>query len=72
VDDLTPTSFAETQVAVLEGSPRSPYPIGPHTLSPVGDRVLVDGRRTVFVPGAFLAFLGIWARAILRRARRPN
>jgi hypothetical protein len=68
--ELTPTAFAEEQVAVLEASPRSRYPIGPHTVTAVGGRVLVDGRRTVFVPGAFRAFLRIWARDFGARLRR--
>jgi hypothetical protein len=70
VDDLTPTAFAEEQVVVIEASRRSRYPIGPHTLTPVGDRVLVDGRRAVFVPAASRAFLGIWWRSISGRVRR--
>ena len=68
--ELTPETFAEEQVAVVEASPRSRWPIGPHTLTAVGDVVLVDGRRTVFAPAAFRAFLGIWARALARRLRR--
>jgi hypothetical protein len=70
VDELTPTSFAEEQIAVIEASPRSRYPIGPHTLTPIGGRVLVDGRRTVFVPAAFRAFVRIWVRDVARRLRR--
>jgi hypothetical protein len=70
VHELTPTSFAEEQVAVIEASPRSRYPIGPHTLTPIGGRVLVDGRRTVFVPAAFRAFVRIWARDVAGRLRR--
>jgi hypothetical protein len=70
VHELTPTAFAEEQVAVLEASPRSRYPVGPHTVTAVGGRVLVDGRRTVFVPGAFRAFLRIWARGAVGRLRR--
>jgi hypothetical protein len=70
VRELTPTSFAEEQVAALEASPRSRYPVGPHTVTAVGGRVLVDGRRTVFVPAAFRAFLWIWARDLYGRLRR--
>lgn len=67
VTRLTPTDFAEEPVAVLEASGRSPFPIGPHTIAAVGDGVLVDGRRTVFVWLAFRAFLRIWRRNLARR-----
>jgi hypothetical protein len=67
---LSPSAFAEEPVTVLEASPRSRYPHGPHTVTPVGELVLVDGRRTVFVPAAFRAFLRIWARGVWRRLRR--
>jgi hypothetical protein len=69
--ELTPTTFAEEQVATLEASPRSRYPVGPHTVTAIGGRVLVDGRRTVFVPVALRAFLSIWARDLGGRLRRP-
>jgi hypothetical protein len=71
---LTPSAFAEEPVAVLEPSPGSAFPLGRHTLTPVGDVVLLDGHRAVFVPAALRAFLRIWVRdlaARLRRARRP-
>ena len=66
---LTPTEFAEEPTAILEASPRSPFPAGRHTLCPVGDRVLVDGRRDVFVWAALRAFLAIWARDLTARVR---
>ena len=59
---LTPTEFAEETAAVLEAAPDSPFPDGRHALTPVGDVVLIDGRRTVFVWAALLAFLRILAR----------
>jgi hypothetical protein len=67
---LTPTEFAEEPTAVVEASRESPFPRGRHTLTPVGDVVLVDGRRTVFVWPALRAFLAIWARDLARKARR--
>ncbi|MCP9485234.1 MAG: hypothetical protein MSC30_05210 [Gaiellaceae bacterium MAG52_C11] len=69
---LTPTEFVEELAAVVEASSSSRFPLGPHTLTPIGNVVLVDGRRTIFVPVAFRAFLGIWGRAIVRRARRAG
>ena len=61
VKSLTPLEFSEDQVGVLEASPASPFPAGRHTLTPVGDAVLIDGHRVVFVWPAFQAFLKIWA-----------
>jgi hypothetical protein len=58
VTRLTPTEFAEDLVTILEASPESPFPRGPHTLTPIGDLVLVDGRQTVFVWGLSEHFLG--------------
>jgi hypothetical protein len=72
VTRLTPTEFAEEQASVLEASPRSAFPHGRHTLTPIGDKVLVDGRRDVFVWAAFRAFLKIWAADWSRRARRSR
>ncbi len=66
---LTTEDFEEEPVAVLEPARDGPYPDGVHTVSPVGDYVLVDGRRTVFVPAALTAFLRIWAGDIGRRVR---
>jgi hypothetical protein len=47
---LTPAAFHEEQAAVLNPDPRGPYPDGLHTVSRLGDRTLIDGKRTVFVP----------------------
>jgi hypothetical protein len=68
VTRLTPTEFAEERVRLVEAAPTSEFPLGRHTLTAVGDRVLVDGRRDVFVWAAFQAFLGILVRDWLRRA----
>jgi hypothetical protein len=70
VNTLTPVEFDEEEASIIEASPHSPFPRGRHTLSPVGDVVLVDGRRDVFVWAAFRAFLGIWARDLARKASR--
>ncbi len=70
ITTLTPTEFAEEPVAVLEASPDSPFPVGRHTLTPVGEIVLIDGHRAVFVWDALLGFLGILARDFLGRLRR--
>lgn len=67
---LTPTAFVEERVTVLEASPRSPFPRARHTLTIVGDLVLIDGRRDVFVWPAFRAFLRIWAADLTGKVRR--
>jgi hypothetical protein len=68
--ELTPTTFAEEDVVLLQASPQCRYPMGPHTLTAVGGLVLVDGRRTVFVPAALRAFVRIWVRNASARVRR--
>jgi len=47
---LTPAAFHEEAAAVLNPDPRGPYPDGLHTVARLGDRTLIDGKRTVFVP----------------------
>ncbi len=71
VNRLTPVEFDEEPAAAIEASPASPFPVGRHTFTPVGDVVLIDGSRTVFVWPAFVWFLRIWANDLLRRARPP-
>ncbi len=46
--ELTPSSFREETVAQILPDPRGPYPDGLHTLSFVGDSILIDGKRHVF------------------------
>lgn len=66
VKRLTPTEFIEEPTVVLEPSPGIPFPLGRHTLSPVGDVVLIDGHRAVFAWPAFLGLLRIWARTLMK------
>jgi hypothetical protein len=70
VRSLTPSDFHEEPAAVLEASAHSPYPLGRHTLTGVGDVVLIDGHRAVFVWAAFLSFLRIWTRDFANRLWR--
>ena len=63
---LTPTEFREEPAAVIEPSRNSRFPAGRHTLSPVGDAVLIDGHRAVFAWPAFVTVLKIFARNLLR------
>jgi hypothetical protein len=42
--------------------PRGEYPRGLHTLSRFGDRTLIDGKRSVFVPTEFFRVLGHYLR----------
>jgi hypothetical protein len=70
VKSLTPSEFVEEPVTVLEASAHSPFPLGRHTLTPLGDAVLIDGHRAVFVWHAFRSFLKIWARDWSRKLWR--
>ena len=42
---LTTDEFEEQTVAVVRPDANGPYPSGLHTLSPLGDRTLIDGKR---------------------------
>jgi len=53
VDHLTPTTFAEEVVARVDPPEHGRYRDGLHTISAVGDRIVLDGRRDAFVPAAF-------------------
>jgi hypothetical protein len=46
--ELTPTRFREETVASIVPDPSGPYPDGIHTLSFVGNSMLVDGKRHMF------------------------
>lgn len=70
VTRLTPADFEEETAAILEWPAASRFPVGPHTLAAVGDVVLIDGRRSVFVGAALAAFLRIWAGELARTLRR--
>lgn len=48
IDELTPETFAETVVRVVEPNVSWPYPHGIHTLSAAGDVTLLDAKRHVF------------------------
>jgi hypothetical protein len=67
---LTPERFAEETVAWVEPDPRGPYPDGLHTLSAVGDRTLLDGKRTVFAAGESWRVLARLAGALAGRSMR--
>jgi hypothetical protein len=67
--ELTPDRFQEECLGRIGPEVDGPYPNGFHTLNVLGDRCLVDGKRTVFEP--------IWilrgrAHARKVRARRAN
>lgn len=69
VTTLTPSEFVEEPVTVLEASPDSPFPLGRHTLTPVGDVVLIDGHRSVFVWHALWSFVKILAQSLSSKLR---
>lgn len=55
VRELSPAAFEEVTVARLAPDEAGPLPDGLHTLSPLGDRTLVDGKVLVFDPAKGLA-----------------
>ncbi len=67
VVELSPARFREVTVRHLRPDPDGPYPDGLHTLSSVGDRTLVDGKRYVFVPEEFRRRLLTRLRSLLGR-----
>jgi hypothetical protein len=69
VTALTPSEFAEEPVTTIEASPASPFPLGRHTLAQVGDMVLIDGHREVFIWDSLRGFLKIWARDLWTKLR---
>ncbi len=68
IDELSPTSFSEELVATIAPPSRGRYNDGLHTLSAVGDRTVVDGRRDTFMTSAFQRELS----ARLGRLRRRS
>jgi hypothetical protein len=70
VKTLTPSEFVEEPATVLEASAGSPFPLGRHTLTRVGEVVLIDGHRAVFVWHSFRSFLKMLARDLSSRFRR--
>lgn len=53
IDVLTPTAFSEQPVATVTPPTSGRYRAGIHTLTGVGHRTIVDGRRDTFVWSAF-------------------
>jgi hypothetical protein len=62
---LTPTDFEERTVSWLEPDPDGPFPHGLHTVSRLGDRLLVDGKRSTFILSAFLAHMARRLRSLV-------
>jgi hypothetical protein len=67
---LTPDEFAEETVAIIAPDAHSPFPLGRHTLSAVGDLVLIDGHRVRFDPQALMNLLRRIGYDLGRRLRR--
>lgn len=66
VDELSPTRFDETPVATVQPTSSGKYQDGIHTLSAVGQRTLVDGRRDTFISASFVRELRSRFDRILR------
>jgi hypothetical protein len=60
VDEVSPTRYRETLVQRLLPTAGSETPEGLHTLTPWGDRTLVDGKRLVFNPLVLRGKLARW------------
>ncbi len=74
IDEMDERRYRESVVALIEPDPAGPFPDGVHTLSAVGDRTLVDGKRRRWAPRTRLGHL---ARRESRRlasaaGRRPG
>lgn len=70
--ELTPERFREEAVTEIIPDTGGPYPHGLHTFAATGSRVVIDGKRRVFIPAATLSALRIrWQRIwrnVLRRS----
>jgi hypothetical protein len=69
VKTLTPSEFDEEPVTILEASANSPFPLGRHTLTPVGGVVLIDGNRALLVWHGQWSFVKVWARRMWGKIR---
>lgn len=54
---LTPYSFEEEAVTEILPHRKSPYPDGVHTIAVVGNQVVVDSKRRIFITAASLRFI---------------
>ncbi len=59
VTELTPETFAETLLRVVEPNPNDPYNDGFHTVFPLGERTLIDGKRRILIPYLLKKALGL-------------
>jgi hypothetical protein len=60
--ELTRTGFREEVAAAVNPDPKGKYPAGLHTLSAMGERTLVDGKRSVFSAAEFFRVLAHYLR----------
>jgi hypothetical protein len=67
VDVLTPTRFSESVSRIFELDSAEPYSAGCHTLSAVGARTVLDGKRLMFQRSEFARELGSLFRRLLKR-----
>lgn len=71
---LSPSVFEEETVGRIGPDPKGPYPDGLHTICPIGERTLIDGKRTEFdVAAAAVKLSGRvaegWRRRFAERRR---
>jgi len=66
---LTETQFEEEKVSTLAPDPDGPFSEGLHTICKLGDRVVVDGKRHVFIRDSYRHAL---RRKLRRAAGKPS
>jgi hypothetical protein len=70
---LTPTEFREEVIGELKSNAAGPYPLGLHTISSDGTVTVIDGKRLVFDPTAFIGRLrGRLRLSLLHMNRRSK
>ncbi len=70
VTSLSSTTFSEEAVATLSPDRCGMFPGGVHTVSPVGEVTVIDGKRLVLrPPGVLLRALGSRVSGVVRRGR---
>ena len=57
IETLTETEFSEREVSTLNPISGTGFSKGMHTLSPLGNYTLIDGKTHTFIPAVFLKVL---------------
>jgi len=68
IDRLSRAEYRESLIRYLEPAPDGPCPAGLHTIGPLGERTVIDGKRWIFSPLNPLFKLLAWLKNGKRRA----